>query len=468
MLPVALLAILLPAFPAAAYDTVGVNVSPAGFNQPKITEMRWTASVAEFVDSDPSRVPAANAGFYPLRIEFNSVSFTGTRGGASLGVMVQNLLHEYADASCTVSSMPGGLELYFSVIDDFTRTPNPDLVAGIALAPDPNSFPSFARIFQDIDGSGLVGNNVYATVAVGDARISLPVTIEWHVRRGNLVANPADNLKKDITCNWVPVSGDFRQWTVDVTIDSVNHPVATYYLPEAYASYLNQYSPFVLHQEQVGACNDRLDLNPSGVAYYDFAVLTEGAADWTPIPGWQVNYSYDGVCSPEPSDHRHGIGSSVMNGRKVLISRAGHANDVDMKRCDTETAPGFFTCSTPTGFGGIDSPAMGGEVAISNVDAARLGTTATITWDTSAPADGVVEYGATPDYGSQSAFDPTSAVTHSVAITGLQAGTVFYRIESIDGSGHLATHDGSLALRGPIRLARPRPHPREIPPRSDH
>jgi hypothetical protein len=462
---VALSAIVLPAFPAAAYDTVGVNVSPSGFYQPKIIEMRWTASVATFVNSDPSSVPAANAGFYPLRIEFNLVSFAGALGGASLGVMLQNLLHEYTDASCTVSSMPGGLELYFSVIDDFTNHTNPNLAAGIALAADTNTFPFFARIFQNIDGSGLVGNNIYATAAIGDARISQPVAIEWQLRRGGIVTNPAGNLKKDITCNWVPLSGEFREWTVDVAIDSVTYPVATYYLPEAYASYLDQYSPFILHQEQFGACNDRLDLDRSAVAYYDIAVRTEGDVNWTPIPRWQVNYSYDGVCSPAPSDLRHGIGTAVMNGRKVLISRAGHANDVDMKRCDTETSTNIFTCSTPTGFDGIDLPDMGAEVAISNVGAVRASTTATITWATSAPADGMVEYGATSDYGSESAFDPTFAVTHSVAIRGLQAGTVFYRIESIDASGHLATQDGSLAGRAPIRLLGPRPHPREVPTR---
>ena len=445
--------VLFTAIPAVAYDTVGVNATPSGFNQPRITEMRWTASVTEFVNTDP--------GTGDLRIEFNGASFSGRLGGMSLGVMIQNLLHKYPDASCTVDSMPGGLELYFSVIDDLNRGANPDAVAGIALDADPASFPSFARIFQDIDGLRIVGNNIYATAPIGLPRITAPVTIQWHLRRGSLVTNPAGSLKRDIECNWVPLTGDFRRWAVDVTIDRVNYAVATYYLPEAYASYLSQSSPLVLHQEQFGACNNHLDVNQSDVTYYDFAVLREGDSNWIPIPRWQVNYSYDGQCASAPSDHRHGIGTSVKDGRKVLISRAGHANDVDLEKCDKATTSNIFTCSPVTVLGGIDSPPVREDITISNVCVAAGNTAATIRWDTSAPADGMVQYGATPDYGSHSAADLTLTGSHSVAITGLQAGTVFYRVESIGGNGHLAAYDGSLVIQAP-RTPQPR-RPRHVP-----
>jgi hypothetical protein len=70
-----------------AYDTVGTNVTPDGFNKPNLVEARWTASTTEFVNATP------NSG--NLRIEFNSVGFLGAQGGASLGVMLQNLLHRW-------------------------------------------------------------------------------------------------------------------------------------------------------------------------------------------------------------------------------------------------------------------------------------------------------------------------------------------------------------------------------------
>jgi hypothetical protein len=434
---VTLSSLLVGALPVEAYDTVGVNVSPSGFNQLNITEMRWKADVAEFVNPDPSTGD--------LRIEFNSATFTGPLGSVGFGLMIQNLVHQYQDASCVWDSLPGGLELYFSVIDDLTR--NPNVVAGVALDAAPAS--AFKRIFQNIDGSGIVGNNIYATAAIGVNRISDPVTIAWHLKRDKLVTNPAGNLKKDISCNWVSLSGDFRAWLVDVTINGVNYPVATYYLPEAYARYLNPSSPFVLHQEQFGACNNRLDINKADVTYYDFAVLRDGNADWIPIPNWQVNYSYDGACAPAPSDRRHGIGTSVRNGKKVLISRVGHSNDVDMKRCDVANHANIFTCSTPIMFSGIDSPPITGEVTISNVSVSLGSNGATISWDTSRPADGMIQYGTTSDYGSYSAAGLAFTQTHALAITGLQVGTYAYRIESTDTSGHLATYDGEFGTVGP-------------------
>ncbi|HEV8239779.1 MAG TPA: hypothetical protein VGS57_10450 [Thermoanaerobaculia bacterium] len=169
-----------------------------------------------------------------------------------------------------------------------------------------------------------MGNNIYATAALQDPRISTPVTIEWHLKRGDLVTNPAGNLKKDIFCKWVPLSGDFREWLVDVTINGVNYPVATYYLTEAHASYLDPFAPLVLHQEMFGACNNQLDHNKANVSYYDIAFRKKGNSDWISIPNWQINYSFNGACAPAPSDLRHGIGTAVRDGKKVLISRVGH------------------------------------------------------------------------------------------------------------------------------------------------
>lgn len=431
--------LLAGALPVEAYDTVGVNVTPSGFDQPNIAEMRWKADVAEFVNPAPSADD--------LRIEFNSANFAGRLGNVSLGVMIQNVLHEYQEASCSVDSLPGGLELYFTVIDDLTR--NPKVIAGVALdATAADGPPSFKRLFQDIDGLGIVGNNIYATAAIGDDRISGPVTIEWHLKRGNLVTNPQGNLKKNIHCDWVPLLGDFREWLVDVTINGAHYAVATYYLPEEYASYLDPSYPLILHQEHFGACNNRLGINKTDVAYYDLAVRRDGSANWIPIRNWQVNYSYAGVCGPAPSDRRHGIGTSVRNGKKALLSRSGHDNDVDLKRCDVGSDD-FFACSKPILFSGIDLPPTAGEVTINHVSVSPSGDGATISWDTSQPADAVIQYGRTSDFGSSSAAGLTFTTEHSAVITGLQGGTYAYRIESIAANGHLATHEGVFGTVGP-------------------
>lgn len=428
------------ALPVEAYDTVGVNVTPFQFHQPNMVEMRWTAEVAEFVNPDPETGE--------LKIEFNSAGFTGPLGNIGMGIMIQNTLHEYQEGSCFVEALPGGLELYFSVLDELGRSPA--AVAGVSLATGAaDSPPSFKRLFQDIDGLGIVGNNIYATAAIGDDRISKPVTIEWHLERGNLVTNPPGNLKKDIACNWVSLLGEFREWLVEVTIDGVHSPVATYYLPEAYASYLDPFAPFTLHQEHFGSCNDRLDTGTTDVVYHDFAVRKSGSSTWIPIPDWQVNYSYDGECAPAPSDLRYGVGTTVRNGKKVLSSRSGHDNDIGMKRCDVPSGANIFTCSQPVLFKGIDLPPAAGEVTITDVSVSPGSNGVTVRWNTSKPASGMIQYGETSDLGSFSAASLALTTEHAAVITGLQAGTYAYRIESIAANGHWATQDGVFGTAAP-------------------
>lgn len=312
---------------AYAYDTVGVNVSPYNFNQKNLVEIKWKADILEFEYNAYS-----GTNIIPLRIEFNSVIFLGSKGQSSMGVMIQNLLHKYNEASCAVSSLPGGLELYFTVMDANLLDNNPenDIIAGLKLDANPNSFPRLKRVFQDIDGLSIVGNNIYANDAI--SAINTPVTVEWHLTRGNLVKNPTGNLHKNINCDWESLRGNYREWKVKIMINGASYAVGTYYLPEGYASYLHKNSPLVLHQEHFGACNNRLDTNKVDVQYYDIKVLPEGKSGWISIPEWRLNYAYDGDCGASSSDKRHGIGTVVVNGKTRLVSRAGHNDDINMKR----------------------------------------------------------------------------------------------------------------------------------------
>ncbi|MBI3804989.1 MAG: fibronectin type III domain-containing protein [Nitrospirae bacterium] len=65
---------------------------------------------------------------------------------------------------------------------------------------------------------------------------------------------------------------------------------------------------------------------------------------------------------------------------------------------------------------------------------------ATVGWTTNEPATTQVEYGATATYGLLSTLNSTLATSHSVALTGLSASTVYhYRVISRDGAGNIAT-----------------------------
>jgi phosphodiesterase/alkaline phosphatase D-like protein len=63
-----------------------------------------------------------------------------------------------------------------------------------------------------------------------------------------------------------------------------------------------------------------------------------------------------------------------------------------------------------------------------------------VTWTTNEAADSQVEYGQTTGYGSSTVVAPALVTAHSVAVTGLQSGTLYhYRVKSRDAAGNLAT-----------------------------
>ncbi|HEV8635795.1 MAG TPA: N,N-dimethylformamidase beta subunit family domain-containing protein, partial [Chloroflexota bacterium] len=78
---------------------------------------------------------------------------------------------------------------------------------------------------------------------------------------------------------------------------------------------------------------------------------------------------------------------------------------------------------------------------ISAVQATAITTTgATITWTTNEAADTQVEYGTTTAYGSTTTLAPALVTSHSQALAGLTASTLYhYRVKSRDGAGNLTT-----------------------------
>ncbi len=89
-----------------------------------------------------------------------------------------------------------------------------------------------------------------------------------------------------------------------------------------------------------------------------------------------------------------------------------------------------------SGSGGDVTPPLISNVASGNITSSG----ATITWTTNESSDSQVEYGLTTGYGNATTLDPSLVTSHSVALAGLSANTLYhYRVKSRDASGNLAT-----------------------------
>ena len=79
--------------------------------------------------------------------------------------------------------------------------------------------------------------------------------------------------------------------------------------------------------------------------------------------------------------------------------------------------------------------------AISLVSSSNISSSgSTITWTTNEASDSQVEYGLTTAYGSASALNTSPVTSHSQALSGLAANTLYhYRVKSRDAAGNLAT-----------------------------
>ena len=99
------------------------------------------------------------------------------------------------------------------------------------------------------------------------------------------------------------------------------------------------------------------------------------------------------------------------------------------------TDAGSLTVCTPV------VTALGATTAVAAVSATGIGqTAATIGWTTNNPADTQVQYGLTSAYGTKTTLNAALATSHSVALGGLTAGTVYhYQVMSRDALGSLAS-----------------------------
>ncbi len=330
------------AFPAAfAYDTVGVGITPDSFSHDRITGISWKTDIYEFENNAFS-----GTSNIPLRIEFNSLGFTGEKGAVPAGIGIQNMLHKYAEGSCNVDSMEPGLGLYFTSMDQevLDSDTSNDIIVGVKLDGQQGTFPDFRTIYQDIDGTGVVGNNIYSNDELASPRKESPVTIKWRFNKGKIVKDPEGNLHKNIKCEWQKLKGEYREWHFSINAGGKQYSVGTFYLPEAYASYINSNWPIVLQGEHFGSCGSRLGTNKARVEYYDFSISSEESLSSTKIPNWKITNVIDDECGNK--DQRYGAGTVIRSGKRRLFISVGHDEDTtNMKR-----EAGMI-------FNGIDEPA---------------------------------------------------------------------------------------------------------------
>ncbi|HYE65935.1 MAG TPA: DUF4038 domain-containing protein [Pyrinomonadaceae bacterium] len=153
----------------------------------------------------------------------------------------------------------------------------------------------------------------------------------------------------------------------------------------------------------------------------------------------------------------------TINMSKITSSGAAKATWVDPKS-GAQTVIGTFSSAGTRSFTNpfsedalllLDAAPDNIPPELSNITASGLTTTsASIIWMTDEPSDSQVEYGKTTAYGQSSALATTLVNTHIIALSGLEAGTLYhYRVKSRDRAGNLAvSEDFSFMTVDPAAL----------------
>lgn len=133
--------------------------------------------------------------------------------------------------------------------------------------------------------------------------------------------------------------------------------------------------------------------------------------------------------------------STALNGSMVTSHSQGisglSSNTLYHYRVKSRNAAGGLAISSDYTFTTLDTipPIISGVTS-----SGMTGTGATINWTTNEASDSQVEYGTTVGYGSSTTLNSSMVTSHSQAITGLSANTLYhYRVKSRDAAGNLAT-----------------------------
>lgn len=299
-----------PASPCAGSDTAGCMLQVKGFSGQRLTQLTWTAQISEY-----DTVPAVNCCPFKIRIEFNSVGFMGTREPMYVGAMIQNVSHQFGDDAFGEAASFPALGLYFSSLQQNF----PDSGHGVELNISPNKDFQFGRMFENVDGMGYIGKNIYTRKTVGTPTVAKPIVVQWTVTKGSTVVDPVGNYSKSKVGSWVRLSGKFVKWKFAVRINGVTYDVADYYLPIERAEYILDTDSLVLHQEYFGTACQILRAQKGTIRYT--RLRASDGNQWYPLNDWWLRWRInDGTGNLDSHFGWRSDGNS-------LISSVGHDDD---------------------------------------------------------------------------------------------------------------------------------------------
>ncbi len=171
-------------------------------------------------------------------------------------------------------------------------------------------------------------------------------------------------------------------------------------------------------------------------------VNSSGISQSTAVIGWTTNEASN-------SQVEYGLtasyGSSTTINASMVVSHSQALSGLTAStlyhyRVKSRDAAGNLATSTDFTFTTSTAPDVTAPV-ISGVNSSGISqSTAVIGWTTNEASDSQVEYGLTASYGSSTTINASMVVSHSQALSGLAASTLYhYRVKSRDAAGNLAT-----------------------------
>ncbi len=133
--------------------------------------------------------------------------------------------------------------------------------------------------------------------------------------------------------------------------------------------------------------------------------------------------------------------TDVGNVTSYTVTSGVAAGNTYYARVRAKNGVGLYGSFSGTSDGILVQTADTTAPVISSVASSGLTASgATVTWTTNEASNTQVEYGLTTSYGSSSTLNTSLVTSHSVALTGLNASTLYhYRVKSRDAAGNLAT-----------------------------
>jgi hypothetical protein len=171
--------------------------------------------------------------------------------------------------------------------------------------------------------------------------------------------------------------------------------------------------------------------SPVRVAYEAFV----GPNNW--IYSYDLTAVYHAIRPADSLLTEVGPGTNAISGTGANTFTVGSGNQYYLNLTDATSLDAAIEALLDT----LPGPPDTTPPVISAVTASSITSTgATISWATNEASDTQVEYGTTEAYGSTTTLDASMTASHSQALGGLAASTLYhYRVKSRDAAGNLAT-----------------------------